>query len=303
MERTIPRCLGVGVVKIVVIGAGRVGTAVAVLLIRAGHQVAAVSGRGATTERAAAWLPGVPVLSSAETAELGDLLVLGVPDDALASLVAELAGAGTVAAGSWVTHLSGATGLDVLSPLRERGARRLATHPLQTFPDVDAAIRALPGCRIAVTADDEEGFALGEWLANELGAAAFRLRDDLRPLYHAAAVFASNYLVTTTAVAERLFAAAGVPDPGGAMHPLQVATLDNIARLGTGAALTGPAVRGDTTTIAKNLEALAEHAPDTISAYIAMCRMALDLAVETGRLPEPGRAEVAAVLDRWVGAR
>ena len=289
--------------KIAVIGAGRVGTAVAVLLTRAGHQVAAVSGRGATAERAAAWLPGVPVLPPAETAALGDLLVLGVPDDALGPVVAELAAAGTPAAGSWVTHVSGATGLEVLLPLREHGSRRLATHPLQTFPDVEGAIRALPGCRIAVTADDDEGFALGEWLATELGAAPFRLRDDRRPLYHAAAVFASNYLVATTAVAERLFAAAGVPDPADAMHPLQEATLDNVARLGTAGALTGPAVRGDTTTIAKNLEALAEHAPDTVSAYVAMCRVALDLAVGAGRLSEAGRAAVAAVLDRWVDVR
>jgi predicted short-subunit dehydrogenase-like oxidoreductase (DUF2520 family) len=286
-------------VKIAVIGAGRVGTAVAVLLTRAGHQVAAVSGRGATAERAAAWLPGVPVLPPAEAAALGDLLLLGVPDEALGPVVAELAAAGTMPAGSWVTHLSGATGLGVLLPLREQGARRLATHPLQTFPDVDGAVRTLPGCRIAVTADDEEGFALGEWLATELGAAPFRLRDDLRPLYHAAAVFASNYLVATTAVAERLFAAAGVPDPGGAMRPLQVATLDNIERLGPSGALTGPAVRGDATTIERNLEALAEHAPDTVSAYIAMCRVALDLAVGAGRLSEADRAAVATVLDRW----
>jgi predicted short-subunit dehydrogenase-like oxidoreductase (DUF2520 family) len=74
------------------------------------------------------------------------------------------------------------------------------------------------------------------------------------------------------------------------MHPLQMATLDNVARLGTGAALTGPAVRGDTATITRNLEALAEHAPDTIDAYVAMCRVALDLAVGAGRLSEAGRA-------------
>ena len=289
--------------KVAVVGAGRVGTAVAVLLTRAGHQVAAVSGRGATTQRAATWLPGVPVLPPAETAALGDLLLLGVPDDALGPVVAELAAAGTVPAGTWVTHLSGAIGLGALLPLREHGARRLATHLLQTFPDVDGAVRAIPGCRVAVTADDEEGFALGEWFATELGAAPFRLRDDLRPLYHAAAVFASNYLVATTAVAERLFAAAGVPDPADAMRPLQVATLDNVERLGTAAALTGPAVRGDATTIARNLEALAEHAPDTVSAYIAMCRVALDLAVTAGRLSEADRAAVVTVLDRWVGVR
>jgi predicted short-subunit dehydrogenase-like oxidoreductase (DUF2520 family) len=286
-------------VKIAVIGAGRVGTAFAVLLARAGHEIAAVAGRGSTAERAAAWLPGVPVLRPAEAAALGDLLVLGVPDDALESLVAELAAATTVNAGTWVTHVSGAAGLDVLSPLRERGARRLATHPLQTFPDVEGAVRAVPGCRMAITADDDEGFALGEWLAAELGAVPFRLSDDLRPLYHAAAVFASNYLVATAAVAERLFAASGVPHPAEAMRPLQLATLDNVARLGTGTALTGPAVRGDTATITRNLEALAEHAPDTIAPYVAMCRVALDLAVGAGRSSEAGRAAVVAILDRW----
>src|SRR5207247_4208026 len=108
-----------------------VGTAVAVLLTRAGHQVAAVSGRGATTERAARWLPGVPVLPLGETAALGDLVLLGVPDDVLGPVVAELAKAGTIHAGCWVTHLSGATGLGVLLPLRELGGRRLAAHPLQ----------------------------------------------------------------------------------------------------------------------------------------------------------------------------
>jgi predicted short-subunit dehydrogenase-like oxidoreductase (DUF2520 family) len=299
VDGLVVRSHGVGVVRIAVIGAGRVGTAFAALLARAGNEIVAVAGRGATAERAAAWLPGVRILPPAEAAALGDLLLLGVPDNVLESLVAELAAAEAVAAGTWVTHVSGSTGLDVLSPLRERGARRLATHPLQTFPDVDGAVRALPGCRIAITADDDEGFVLGEWLATELGAIPFRLSDDLRPLYHAAAVFASNYLVATTAVAERLFAESGVPDPAEAMHPLQTATLDNVARLGTGAALTGPAVRGDTATITRNLEALAEHAPDTIAAYVAMCRVALDLAVGAGRLSEAGRAAVVAVLDRW----
>ena len=104
-------------------------------------------------------------------------------------------------------------------------------------------------------------------------------------------------------MAERLFAVAGVPDPGDAMRPLQVATLDNVERLGTWGALTGPAARGDVTTIARNLEALAEHAPDTVSAYIAMCRVTLDLAVTAGRLSEADRAAVATVLDRWVGVR
>jgi predicted short-subunit dehydrogenase-like oxidoreductase (DUF2520 family) len=285
--------------RIAIVGAGRVGTAVAVLLARAGHQIVAAAGRAQTTARVATWLPGVPSPPPAEAAALGEIVLLSVPDDALGAVASELAAAGSVAAGTWVLHLSGAAGLDVLDPLRRTGARRLAMHPLQTLPDVEAAIDALPGCHVAVTGDDEDGFELGRRLAADLGAVPFRLADDRRPLYHAAAVFASNYLVATSAVAERLFAEAGVPEPLAAMRPLQESTLANVARLGPGAALTGPAVRGDASTIERNLDALATSAPETVVAYVAMCRVALDLAEGTGRLDASGRRGVEAVLERW----
>jgi len=283
--------------RIAVVGAGRVGTAVAVLLARAGHAIVAVAGREAKTARASTWLPDVPVVTPAEAVAAADVVPLGVPDDALVPVATELAAA--VARGTWVAHLSGALGLDVLDPLADAGARRLATHPLQTFADVEGAVGALPGCWVAVTADDEDGFALGEGLAADVGAVPFRLRDDARPLYHAAAVFASNYLVATSGVAERLFAAAGVPDPLAAMRPLQEATLSNVHRLGPEAALTGPAVRGDASTIERNLAAVSSTAPDVVGAYVAMCRIALDLADRAGRLDRARRAAVEAVLERW----
>jgi len=286
-------------VRIAVVGAGRVGTAVAVLLARRGHEVVAVSGRSETEARVRSWLPGVPFVPAPEAAALGEVVFLAVPDDALGTIVSVLGAAGTVASGAWAVHLSGAAGLDVLTPLTRGGARRLAIHPLQTFPRVEAAIEALPGCRIAVTADDEEGVEVGERLARDVGGVPFRLRDERRALYHAAAVFASNYLVATSAVAERLFAIAGVPDPLGAMAPLQEATLTNVTKLGPEAALTGPAVRGDATTVERNLSALADDAPETVAAYVAMCRVALDVAVRSGRLDPPGVAAVEAVLERW----
>jgi predicted short-subunit dehydrogenase-like oxidoreductase (DUF2520 family) len=285
--------------RIAVVGAGRVGTAVAVLLGRAGHDVAAVSGGAQTEERARTWLPGVPFVPASEAAARGEVVLLAVPDDALRVLARELADAVAVTPGAWAVHLSGAAGLDALDPLAGAGARRLAIHPLQTFPQVEVAIEALPGCRTAVTADDEDGYVLGERLAGDLGAVPFRLPDERRPLYHAAAVFASNYLVATSAVAARLFAIAGVPEPLAAMGPLQEATLANVVRLGPDAALTGPAVRGDATTVERNLAALAADAPETVAAYVAMCRVALDLAVRSERLDASGLAAVEAVLERW----
>ncbi|HXF73347.1 MAG TPA: DUF2520 domain-containing protein, partial [Actinomycetota bacterium] len=165
--------------------------------------------------------------------------------------------------------------------------------------DVEAALERIPGCTVAVTAQDETGFALGELLARDLGARAIRLADREKPLYHAAAVFASNYLVATQALAEELFRRAGLAEPLEAFLPLSRATLDNVAAMGPGRALTGPAVRGDAGTVARNLEALGERAPEAIPAYVALARAALDLAVRAGRLDDAGRARVEEVLARW----
>jgi predicted short-subunit dehydrogenase-like oxidoreductase (DUF2520 family) len=284
---------------VAVVGAGRVGTAVAVLLGRAGHRIVGASGRAATRERVARFLPGVPVLDAAGSAGRAELTLIAVPDDAIAGAVAAIVAGAGVRPGAWFAHLAGAAGLDVLAPVLDAGGRRLAIHPLQTFADVEGAIERLPGSASAITADGEEGFALGEALARDMGAVPFRLDDAMRPRYHAAAVIASNDLVALSAVAERLFREAGVPDPVGAMLPLQRATLDNVERLGAAAALTGPASRGDASTIDRNLAAIADAAPDAVPAYAALARIALDLASDRGRLGAEARARVEAVLDRW----
>ena len=282
-----------------IIGAGRAGTAVAALWQRAGHRIVAVSGREATALRASQHLPGVPILGAAEAARLGELVILGVPDDLIETIARALVEAGAVAPGRWIAHLSGATPLSALDAARDAGARRLGVHPLQTFPDVESAIDRIPGCTVAVGADDDEGFFLAERLAEDLGGRPFRLPDEHRAVYHAAAVFASNYLVAATGVAEQLLATAGVPDPLAALAPLQRATVANLARTGPAEALTGPTVRGDAGTIARNLEALTASAPWAVDAYVEMARVALDLAVRGGRLSPERRTEVDEVLARW----
>jgi predicted short-subunit dehydrogenase-like oxidoreductase (DUF2520 family) len=284
---------------IAIIGAGRAGTAVAVLWQRAGHRIVAVSGRTATIERAARFLPGVPVLDAVEAARAARYVVVSVPDDLIDGTVRALAAGKAFFAHTAVIHLSGATPLSALDAARDAGARRLGVHPLQTFPDVESAIERIPGCTVAVGADDDEGFLTAEALAGDLGGRPFRLPDEHRAIYHAAAVFASNYLVGATGVAELLLATAGVPEPLDALVPLQEATVANLARTGPADALTGPAVRGDAGTIARNLEALGASAPWAVAAYVEMARVTLDLAVRGGRLSLRQRAAVDEVLARW----
>lgn len=284
---------------IAVVGAGRVGTALAVILRGAGHRIVAVAGGSGTPDRAARYLPGVPVRAAADAAREAGVVLIGTPDAQIEPACEGLARAGALGEGQTVAHLSGATGLEALSSARSAGAQTLCLHPLQTCPDVESGLRRLPGSVFAITADSEAGAALGEQLARDAGGHPFRLADDVKPLYHAAAVFASNYVVAISALADELESAAGVPDPLAALMPLQRATLDNVASLGPGAALTGPALRGDAGTVQRNLEALAKHAPHAVASYVALAYLTLDLAERAGRLSADGRSGVDEVLDRW----
>ena len=285
--------------RIAVVGAGRVGTALAVLLGRAGHAIVAVAGGEATRERVSGHLPGVPVVPPTEAASAAELVLIATPDDAIAGVCAALAAAGSFRAGQWVGHVSGLTGLDALEPARGAGAGVFSLHPLQTFPSVEAALDRIPGCAVAVTAGTQDGLELGERLAADVGARPFRLADEAKPLYHAAAVFASNFLVATSGVAERLFREAGLDDPVTLFAPLLRATAENVRTLGPERALTGPAVRGDAGTILRHLEVLNATAPEAVRAYVTLTRVCLDLAVRSGRLDEAGRARVDEVLAPW----
>lgn len=282
-----------------VVGAGRVGTALAVLWRRAGHRILAVAGGAATPERAAAHLPGVPVLDAVAAARGAGLVLIATPDAAIAIVCEQISRAGAVGPGVVVAHASGATGLDALASARSAGATTLSIHPLQTCPTVEAAVERIPGAGFAITAASEDAYALGERLAIEAGGRPFRLADAAKPLYHAAAVFASNYLVTVTAIAHELERAAGVEDPAAVLAPLQEATLANLERVGPADALTGPAVRGDALTVARNLQALSERAPEGVRPYVALADLALELAERSGRLPAEGREAVEEVLARW----
>jgi predicted short-subunit dehydrogenase-like oxidoreductase (DUF2520 family) len=267
-----------------------------VLLARAGHRIVAASGRDGSRARVERYLPGVPFLDDSEAAGRAGVVILGVPDDRIEQICSALAEAGAFSRDAAVVHLSGATSLEALAPARPAGATTLSLHPLQTVPDVEAAIERLPGSAMAITAHDEEGNAIGERMAADVGGRPFRLPDDRKSLYHAAAVFCSNYLVAVEGLAERLFRAAGLDDPVELFAPLARATLDNVLQEGPAAALTGPAARGDVNTLRRNLEALESQAPDAIPAYIVLARAALDLAEHSGRIDADGRARVEEVL-------
>ncbi len=276
-----------------VVGAGRVGSVLGAALARAGHAVVAASGVSReSVRRAGRLLPGVPVLPVPDVVARAGMVLLAVPDDALADLVRGLADTGVWRPGQLICHTSGAHGLAVLEPAVRRGALPLALHPVMTFAGRPEDMARLDGVAFGATAP-EALRPVAEALVLEMGGEPVWVPDRARALYHAALVTGANHLVTLVNESVDLLRGAGVDNPARVLGPLLEAALDNALRLGDGA-LTGPVSRGDAGTVAGHLATLAEHAPDSVAAYVAMARRTADRALASGRLT-PQRAE--ALLD------
>ncbi|MEU5305943.1 DUF2520 domain-containing protein [Streptomyces noursei] len=278
-----------------VVGAGRVGPALAASLQLAGHRPVAVSGvSDASVRRAADLLPGVPLVPPAEVLARADLVLLTVPDDALADLVHGLAETGAVRAGQLLVHTSGRFGTSVLEPATRAGALPLALHPAMTFTGTSVDVQRLAGCAFGVTAPEELRMA-AEALVIEMGGEPEWITESARPLYHAALAIGANYLVTLVAQAMELLTKAGVRAPDRMLGPLLGAALDNALRSGD-AALTGPVARGDAGTVAAHVAELRKHAPQAVAGYLAMARTTADRALTHGLLKPELAAELLDVL-------
>ena len=285
-----PARLDVGVV-----GAGRVGTALAVALRRAGHRIAAASAVSqASRERVERFLPGTVVLQPGEVVAAADLVLLTVPDDALGGLVRGLAATGVPLAGRMLAHVSGRHGLAVLQPAADLGALPLALHPVMTFTGRPDDADKLAGISFGVTAPDVLRPA-AEVLVMEMGGEPVFIAEADRDLYHAALAGAANHLVTQVVQATDLLARAGVKHPARMLGPLLSAALDNALRLGD-AALTGPVARGDADTVAGHLDALRAAAPEALPAYLALARLTATRAMASGMLSTPDAQRLLDVL-------
>ena len=236
--------------RVGIIGAGRVGTALAQALRGAGVAVEGPLGRG-------------------ERPTHCDAIVLCVPD-------AEIAAAAEVvtAAAPLIGHTSGATPLSALAPA---GVPAFGLHPLQSF--------AHPGVRFggagaAVAGSTPEALAFATGLAERLGMRPFEIDDDGRAAYHAAASVASNFLVTLQAAAESIAAGAGLEreDARELLLPLVRQTVENVAELGPEAALTGPIARGDEATVQAQRAAVDQVAPELLRLFDELARRTRALA-------------------------
>ncbi len=231
-----------------VVGPGRAGASFAAALPQVGWTCDGVFGR------------------SDDISGLADrtgVVLITVPDDAIAEVAASIEPGSAL-----LVHVSGAKPLGVLEPHRHRAS----VHPLMSLPDAETgAERLLDGGVFAIAGDPRSSA-----LVSALGGRSIEVGDDRRALYHATAAVAANHLVALCAQVERLASEVGVPVD--AYWALMTSTLDNVRRSGAVSSLTGPAARGDESTLAAHLESLP---PDEHALYVTLANEAAALAGTT----------------------
>lgn len=277
-----------------IVGAGRTGRALGRLLRGAGWRLGAVSCRSMKRAReAVAFIGGGRPVARPEGAAL---TLLCVPDEA----IVPVARAMEFPRGAVVAHVCASLGAEILRPWRPAGA----LHPLRSFADPAKAAAAFPGTACAIDGDPA-AVRLLERLARSIGGIPLRLSAGRKALYHAGAVFASNYVVAAVDAGLRLLVKAGLERREGlrALLPLLRGTLDNLESAGLPGALTGPLERGDVDTVARHAAALKRHAPDLAGLYAGLGRAALRVARQKRSFPAGRSGRLRAALGKEGSAR
>lgn len=253
---------------VAIIGPGKVGRTLARALERTGYVIEALVGRDDDRAR-------VPAAG---------LVLLTVPDDDLADVFSSYAAQGVLHPGQVVMHCSGLVKSCVLETPGLAPAGRAALHPMMAFADVDQALAALPGTTYGIEGD-QRGIEEGRRLVGDLEGRVVIVPADAKPAYHLACVMASNGLVALMDAAEEITRSAGVQGEGltSGLANLVLGTAQNVSRLGIRPAMTGPAVRGDSETVARHLEVLERGSPRILEAYKLLLRRLVKMSIESGR--------------------
>lgn len=254
--------------KLVIIGPGRAGGAIALAASRAGHEIAGVVSHGSTQDYG-------PDLTLDEPFPECDIAFIAVRDDDIASVAEELQP--LLVSAATAAHLSGFVPVAVLGGLHRQGVAVGGFHPLQSLPDPETGASALRGSHVGIDGDPLAVDTLIHF-ADTLGMNPFRLEDPARPAYHAAAAAASNFVITSLAVAADLFAAADV-DPHVA-RPLVERAVANVFEKGPHVSLTGPISRGDIETVVGHLAAAHEVSEEVGTQFNLMAQAT---AIRAGR--------------------
>jgi predicted short-subunit dehydrogenase-like oxidoreductase (DUF2520 family) len=276
------------------IGAGRVGTGLATAFARAGWSVVAVASRRRAAARSLAQrIRGARVCTPQEVADSADLVLLTVPDDAIAQVAASL----SWRKGAACVHCSGAAELDTLAKAVTDGALAGGFHPLRMFGERRESADSLSGCAIALAGPEALARTLAR-LARSVGARPLRLPEGGRALYHAAANFSGAFVIALIEETVALWGRLGVSrkDALAALLPLLRGTVDNVEKLGAAGGLGSAVARGDVGTIRRHLDALATKAPESLELYRMLSLRTIPLALAKGTLKPEAAKEIRVLL-------
>ena len=277
--------------RVALVGAGNVGTAVAHLLSRKDHEVVGVSSRSPDTASRAAERLRTEVFAI-EDLPGADLVLVGASDAAIEGVAAAIAG--RVSEGASVCHFAGSFGPSVLQPVISKGAHACAIHPVQACPTFDAAVARLPGSAWGITCSDPASDSrMMKLIEVDLDGYPVVLSEEVRSIWHAAAVTTSNGMAALLAAGEDMLADIGISDPIRVLGPLAAGTIQNARDGGGGAAtLTGPVVRGEKETVRRHVVALTERPGAQFEQYRAAVFLIVQAAVASGRIDERMAEEI-----------
>ncbi|HEU4374799.1 MAG TPA: DUF2520 domain-containing protein [Telluria sp.] len=241
-----------------IIGAGHLGRVLGRLFAASGaFALQDVLTRSHTSAQGAIGFIGAGrAVASIADLRRADAVMLAVSDDQIEPVCGALADAGALD-GVLVFHCSGAKSSAALGAAAGKGAFTASVHPVRSFADPEGVARDFAGTLCGVEGDSR-ALALLEPALAAIGARPVAIDAAAKTVYHAASVFASNYLVTVLDAALRAYQAAGIPEQvaRALARPLATETLENVLRLGPRAALSGPIARGDLATVARQQAAL-----------------------------------------------
>ena len=291
-EKKTREAQGLGGRKVTIVGPGRLGQALGKLLAQAGVPIDLVVARRVSRARQAVRFIGAGTPAALDDPRLSraDVILLTTTDAAVEPVARVLAACGADWRGKVVLHTCGSLPSSVLRPLARRGAAIGSIHPFQPIPNPSTGIQTLPGCYWAIEGA-ARARAVGKRIVRSLAGIPFPIRPSRKALYHASGIMVCPALLGLMSQSERLLELAGVP--AKIARPMLVRsvsqTVANFARLGGRRALTGPAARGDWTTLRRHFAALRRASPDVVPAYAALVSAMLRLA---GKRP-PGEFKKA----------
>lgn len=272
--------------KIGIIGAGRVGCALAIGLKEKGFEIAGIYSRSGNSVEYLNSRLGINVINDIfPTVQNSDAIFITVPDGQINGVAEKININIRDVRGKIFLHCSGASTSDELALLHDAGAHIGSLHPIQTFADSENGWKGLDNIYFGFEGS-EKSLIFARVIVNAFNSKLLIIDKENKTLYHAAASMLSNYTVTLSYIAGKLLGKAGIETAAGmeAFMPLMKRTVENITASGSAAALTGPISRGDVKTVEAHIIKIKEETPELLEVYKALGRKTIEIAALKGSI-------------------